>query len=105
MPTNVSQVWLYCQTSSALLRGVVDRVIRLDVADFTAAMSQPVAKDGSGTLFVPARRAGHANGGRARAIACPRTIRAIDGGRPGPRTECGVITGVAAEHNRIKSAR
>jgi hypothetical protein len=33
------------QTRSALLRGAIDRVIQLDVADFTAAMSEP-AKDG-----------------------------------------------------------
>jgi DNA-binding transcriptional regulator YbjK len=35
----------YFQTRSALLRGATDRVVQLDVADFTAAMS---AIDGSG---------------------------------------------------------
>jgi len=32
----------YYQTRSALLRGAIDRVIQLDVGDFTAAMSEPV---------------------------------------------------------------
>jgi DNA-binding transcriptional regulator YbjK len=41
----------YYQTRSALLRGVIDRVIQLDVADFTAAMSQPVAKNTSESLL------------------------------------------------------
>ncbi len=36
----------YYQTRSALLRGATDRVVQLDVADFTAAMYQAKATDG-----------------------------------------------------------
>src|SRR4051794_23976662 len=41
----------YYQTRSALLRGAIDRVIQLDVTDFTAAMSEPADDDGSDSLF------------------------------------------------------
>src|SRR3954451_1174526 len=41
----------YYQTRSALLRGAIDRVIQLDVTDFTAAMSEPAENGGADLLL------------------------------------------------------
>jgi DNA-binding transcriptional regulator YbjK len=41
----------YYQTRSALLRGAIDRVIQLDVTDFTAAMSELATHDGADSLL------------------------------------------------------
>jgi DNA-binding transcriptional regulator YbjK len=41
----------YYQTRSALLRGAIDRVIQLDVADFTAAMSELATRGGTDSLL------------------------------------------------------
>ena len=44
----------YFQTRSALLRGATDRVVQLDVADFTAAMNQAKAARGDKAESSPA---------------------------------------------------
>jgi DNA-binding transcriptional regulator YbjK len=41
----------YYQTRSALLRGATDRVVQLDVADFTEAMSKPPHDGGADSLL------------------------------------------------------
>src|SRR3954462_3688746 len=41
----------YYQTRSALLRGAIDRVIQLDVTDFTVAMREPTTRDGADSLL------------------------------------------------------
>ena len=41
----------YFQTRAALLRGAVDRVIQLDVTDFTAAMTAPPTGDRAASLL------------------------------------------------------
>jgi DNA-binding transcriptional regulator YbjK len=41
----------YYQTRSALLRGAIDRVIELDITDFSAAMSEPATDDGADSLL------------------------------------------------------
>ena len=76
----------YYQTRSALLRGATDRVVQLDVADFTAAMyqSQGNRRRQGRIAVVPVGRAGHAHRRGTGTVARAGEIRTDDGGARDP---------------------
>jgi DNA-binding transcriptional regulator YbjK len=76
----------YYQTRSALLRGATDRVVQLDLADFTAAMNQAKGDSGrqDGIAAVAIGPASNAYRRRTGTVTCARSLRAADG--RGPRS-------------------
>ena len=67
----------YYQTRAALLRGAIDRVIELDVADFTEGVERDGSRRGRLAAVAP-RRTSHAYGGRAGTFTGTGPLRADD---------------------------